>query len=378
MFKNIFGPKKPSNVTEVKKNIRTADNIISSAVKNTGNISGVTLNKKEQKALLKKRKKVPVHILMMKYTSIILFAGMLGGVAYLTADLDEKNGYLGLLGLPENTGSYYKKIKQENIDLGLKVSDLTKDIDDYEHRLDNDLFGKNSDTVESIKNSQKTWYGSSKFSINAETGKNETIIKYGVLDSVDEMIKYFKSSDYQTKYFAQKELGLTGSNYEDCKNPRISAGRKDQLNCPKNSNMFSMVNEITLKNISINESGANINVEVSDILNKIFTLGSEFVEMMNSFNFYKNGEVNAFTQRSGSSGEKSMDLAIHLEHQLLDEEDPDDENFIFFQTWKKNSGIKKSTTKPSSPSTKNSSSTIKRKSSPSTRKATPKQKKDLK
>jgi len=338
MFNKLFGKKKATGVEGVKKNIQTADSIISSAVKKSGNISGVTLSKQEQQALLKRRKKVPIYIILLKYISIILLAVSLGGFLYLKADINKENKYLGLLGLQDNVGKFHAKVKKENFELKKTIKNLENEIEDFEYRLDNNLYGKYSDLVEEVRGTQRTWFTSTNININTDTGKSELTTSYGILDSVDEMIQYFRSADkYFTLYFAKREKEQSGDNYKECKNPNISMSQKEKLLCPKPAEIYKydMINEIELKNISITDSNASINISVNDLLNKNFTLGSEFVEMMNSFSFFKNAEIKNFSQQKNSTGVKSMNMTLRLELQNKDEVDPADENFIFFETWKK-------------------------------------------
>ncbi len=340
MFKKIAslipGKKKANDVQNVKKVTNTADNIISKAVADAGNISNITLSKEEQKALLEQRKKVPFYIIVMKYSSILLFAILFGVALFVKADLDTNNTYFGALGLQDNTGSKYKKLKTENNQFKEEINRIESETQELITRMEEGNYGIYTDQIDEIKQQQKHWFTASEITTNIETGESEVKTHYGILDAVNEMIDFFQDANYQIRYFAKKEKELLGDKWETCRNPYISAAKKAEIKCPPPI-MIAMKNEVNVRSININPTGANISVNVSDILSKVFTLGSEFVDMMNSFPFYRDGSIRSFTRRKASSGEENMEISLRLEFQDQGEDaipDPADENFQYFEAWK--------------------------------------------
>ncbi len=339
-IKSLVSSSKDNNIAvdKVKKQTQTADSIISQAVTNAGNISNVTLSKEERKALLDQRKKVPAHILIMKFTSLGLFAILLVATLFLKADLHPENAYFGLLGLNDNTGSLHKKVKVENTELQDEIEEVETKIETQRTKIETEKYGIFTEEIDEITAQQKNWFTKTEVVTNIETGETETKTTYGLIDSFGDMISYFQDANYQTKFFAKREKDLLGSNWEMCKNPFVPSAKKAELKCPPPI-MIAMKNEIEIKSYNINPTGASISVSASEILSKIFTLGSEFVDMMNSFPFYKNGEVRSFTRREQANGEESIELSIRLEFQeepLEGEEgevDPADEYFQYFENW---------------------------------------------
>lgn len=334
-LKSIISSKNNNvSLDKVKKSTQTADSIISQAVSNAGNISSLTLSKEERNSLLEQRKKIPVHITALKYISITLSIILVVVMLFLKADLDTQNNYFGKLGLNDNTGSKHKKIKIKNTELNENVKDLNEKIESLKNKIENKKYGVFIDEIEEIENTQRHWFTTSETKTNIETGKTETVYNYGLIDSFTDMIEYFEDfSGYKTKYFAKRSKELSGDNWKKCKSPLVSSSKKKQLGCPAEI-MYVMKNNIEVKSFNISSNGAIVSVDVNEILDKVFTLGSEFIDMMNSFSFYKNGEIRSFTRREQRTGEDSMALSINLEFQEKEDEDLDDEYFQYFEDWK--------------------------------------------
>ena len=93
-LKSILKGKKtdtPSGVMGVKKNTQTTDSIISAAVSNAGNISSMTMSKEEHDRLISAKHKMPVHITILKYASLILMSLAIVVGLLLKADLEPTN-----------------------------------------------------------------------------------------------------------------------------------------------------------------------------------------------------------------------------------------------------------------------------------------------
>jgi len=167
---------------------------------------------------------------------------------------------------------------------------------------------------------QKIWFNKTIEEVN-EDGQLVEIKKFGLIDSFGDMIEYFEDTAYQPRFFNEKN-------------------RKETLNSSSSnvsSSTLIMANEIDIRGLSINPSGASVTVSASDLLSRVFTLSSEFVVMMNSFDFFKGANVSNFSRRELDEGGDTTEIALRLEFQEEDEEDPDDAYLIDLIEWQEQS-----------------------------------------
>jgi len=311
------------------KKIKTApaanNGIVATSVAQSGNISNMGLTKEEQAALIEKRNQLPPHIKALKYGSIALFAITLASFLFLSADLKPDNGYFGILGLSDNTGSAFTRVSQENTQKNQelrKIENTTKGVRD---RISNQVFGDFVETTDEIKNGQKTWFTEARevTVFNEETQEEETKEKVilGYLDMLNYLTAYFEDRSFKTSYFKAKEESLITTSESRSRSRGIS------------SDSLLMSNEIEIKSFAINEGNANLNIDISDIYGKIFTLGGEFVEITNSTPIFKNGVLRSFQRQNLASGDAGMNVSLRLELQEEGDEDPADEKFKYLEDW---------------------------------------------
>ncbi len=354
-LKSVIGGKKDKTTTGVmgvKKSTQTTDSIISQAVSNAGNISSMTLSKEEHDRLLSARHKMPVHIVMLKYFSLIFMAIAIVVGFLLKADLEPSNAYFSYLGLSENTGSAYVKASQEKNILEQKNETLTAEIESVNER--SAAFDDSTETnkvsllvpeILEIEGMQKRWFNEVVESVN-EDGQLVEEEKFGLIDSFSNMIEYFEDKEYQPRFFNKKNrdqsLSQTEPDVCNIANNKLSAAQlaekrayENSGRCISNSTLI-MANEIDIRGLNISASGVNLTVSASDLLSRVFTLSSEFVIMMNSFDFYKGAEVTNFTRRTLPEGGDGTEIALRLEFQEEEDEDPNDVYLEDLIQWQKN------------------------------------------
>lgn len=353
-LKSIMNKKDNTNagdVTQVKKNTQTTDSIISQAVSNAGNISSMTLSKEEHDRLLTARHKMPVHIVLLKYLSLALMAATIIVGLLLKADLDPTNDYFSFLGLNENTGSKHVNlskesniITQENENLQAEIDSIVERSNQFEASSDNKKIALLVPEIQAIEDQQKIWFNTTIEELN-EDGALVEVDKFGLIDSFANMIDYFEDTAYQPRFFNEKNRNqsLNQDSQGLCQKPD-SALTTEELNekrqleaggqCLSNSTLI-MANEIEIRGLNINANGASVTVSASDLLSRVFTLSSEFVAMMNSFDFFMGGSISNFSRRELDEGGDTTEIALRLEFQDEEVEDPYDQYLIDLIEWQK-------------------------------------------
>lgn len=354
-LKSIMKRKKDSassGVMSVKKNTQTTDSIISEAVSNAGNISSMTMTKEEHDRIISAKHKMPAHILLLKYASLTLMSVAIITGLLLKADLEPTNSYFSFLGLSENTGSDYVKNSQEKNTFEQKNTVLEEEIASITERSTS--FDQSSETnkvsllvpeILEVEALQKRWFNELVESTN-EDGQLVEKLEFGLVDSFADMIEYFEDEEYQPRFFNQKnrDQTLSASEPDVCNvannklSPTELAEKRRFENtgrCISNSTLI-MANEIDIRGLSINATGVNVTVSASDLLSRVFTLSSEFVIMMNSFDFFKGATITNFNRRELAEGGDTTEVALRLEFQEDDEEDSNDQYLTDLLEWQKN------------------------------------------
>lgn len=354
-LKSIIKGKDSNQTTDVmgvRKSTQTADSIISQAVSNAGNISSMTLTKEEHDRLLSARHTMPFHIVLLKYLSLVLMAAAIVIGLLLKADLEPTNGYLSFLGLDQNTGSQYVKSSQEknifeqkNTNLKTEIASINKRSDAFDKSSEGNKVSLLVPEVLEIEKMQKRWFNEVVETTNAN-GQLVEEQKFGLIDSFADMIEYFEDKEYQPRFFTKKNrdqsLSQTEPDVCNIANNKLSAAQLAEKRafesggrCMTSSTLI-MANEISIRGLNISANGVNVTVSASDLLSRVFTLSSEFVVMMNSFDFYKGAEVTNFTRRTLPEGGDTTEIALRLEFQEEGEEDPADIYLTDLTQWQKN------------------------------------------
>ncbi len=265
---------------------------------------GKMTSRKEQKEYLKKRNIIPIHILALKYISIIFLFLICGIFFWLKADLDPENRYLRLTGLQENTYQEHNTLSSKNKSLKDINEKSKKEIKRIEEKIKNKEFFEFQEEIDEIYENQNIqWFDK----IDPDTGE----LTLGVFDSFEKIKNFFNDKNYYDISHAEGEI----------------SGRQ-----------ILSRNEIEIENIVIDRTHASFSVKSSNVFGKVFFLSTEFVEMMNSFKFFKDGKLETYS-RQKIKGSNGMSFTINLKIQEKDEEDPNDVKFQEYEDWLESSKI---------------------------------------
>ncbi len=260
--------------------------------KETSDSAKASPDKKEEspedkkKEALAARKKLPFWLVALKQGSIVFTIVTLSVFFALVAALDKSNQYLSLFGMEENTYLKHKRLKAKKDQVDQELLKLSFKISELQDRLKNREFFVHRKEVKEIKDNRLTW---------VDRIDDEGKQVFGILDSVERMKDYFNSARYE--------------------NP-ILAG-----------------NQIKMEKMSANRKKANFSIIGKNIFGKIFFLNAEFTEMVNSFPFFKNGEIKSYTRKPTKSGDDEMNFALSVEIQKPNEEDPFDVRLTEYTSW---------------------------------------------
>ncbi len=294
--KTGFNAGVPKVTTEVKMPSIPSNSPMLGKSLNLGKLS----SKKAQKAYLQKRRTLPIQILVLKYISILFLFLVGGAFLWLKADLDSNNKYLKLTGLQENTYNKHHKASFKNKTLLTENTNAEKEIKKIEEKIKNKEFFKHQEEINQIKDDQSMqWFDE----IDPATGE----LTLGVFDSFKKIKEFFSSVDYTKSESTDGQI----------------SGRQ----------LLSR-NEIEIENIVIDRNHASFSVKSSNIYGKVFFLSTEFVEMMNSFSFFKDGILTSYS-RQKIKGAGGMSFTLDLKIQEEGEEDPADEKFSEYEDWLK-------------------------------------------
>lgn len=260
---------------------------------------GKLSSKKSQTDYLSQRKKLPPLTFALKYISIISLVVLFMGYLWLKFDLDHANYYLAVAGVQENTQKKYQRLLMKNTQLKNELATVSGKIKEKKDRIAKKYFFEHHAEITEIKSKQEIqWFDE----VNSQ-GKQVL----GVFDSFNRMTRFFSSPSY---------ADIEG-------NAGVIGGRQ----------LLSR-NSINVTNVTINSSSASFSVESSNIFGKVFFLSSEFIDMMNAFDFFKNGKIFSFS-RQNLQGQEAMSFTLKLDIQKPGEEDPNDARFQEYIDWKK-------------------------------------------
>ncbi len=246
------------------------------------------LSTEEKKELQANRHNVPMHIIVLKYSSVSLLIISLVGFLWLKADLEPKNKYLNAVNLSENIGLKYENLLQQNKILNEENRKYSTTIKKIESQLHTQKYSVHSETIQNIKNEQLIWF---------DQRDKDAKIQYGLLDSPDRMKEYFNSKTFNNSI-------LTGTG-----------------------------NSLVVDNTTADRNEISFSVTGSHLFGKVFFLNTEFVKMMNSFPFLQDGSLTSFSKKKDAEGNDSMNFSLKLKIQRPEDIDPYDEYFSEYENW---------------------------------------------
>ncbi|MDH3324745.1 MAG: hypothetical protein OEL89_03845 [Candidatus Peregrinibacteria bacterium] len=269
-------------------------------VKNNVNIADTKLNKAAQEKFLEKRRELPLNIKILKYVSLFIAIIVFAGYGWLKVDLDPENSFLSLFGLPENTGTKFQKNSDEHKKISTENDKVLSKIAERKYRIENEDYFIHTKTINEIRNNQLAW-------LDNKNPENDRVT-LGILNSFERMENYFNSKSYS--------------------HPILSG------------------NYVEINNIALDRTNVSFTITTSNLFGKIFFLNLEFVDMINSFPFFKNGKIKNFIRKKDENGDDSMTASLKIQIQMPEETDPADEKFEEYEAWLLNINSKKSSSKP--------------------------------
>jgi hypothetical protein len=232
----------------------------------------------------------PKGVLILKYVTLSLLLLNIMAIAWLKADLDSSNKLFGLLGLTQNLEQKYMSATQVHEDLFHENLRHTKTIGRLGKQLKTGDFSENFTQIRNLQAQQLTWFEEGEF-------QSDDFV-HGILDSVKRIEEYFNSKNYYHSI-------LTGGNY------------------------------VKISDISANRRELSFSVDTSNLFGKIFFLSSEFIDVVNTFPFFKDGGITSFSRQKSKEGDDSMSFSLNLVMQGAEEVDLADVKFEDYENWRK-------------------------------------------
>ncbi len=264
------------------------DNVPSRIPPTSSGKLGTKLTKEEREKMFRERKKTPFLVALLKYIALLLVVGGIGTYSWLSIELEPENKYLSLFNLGENTSVRYQKSTEERMQKEVENAELVHNLEEINRKLETKEYSLNTEKINNIRANQLVWF-------DEKNEEDETV--YGILNSPSHIQQYLSSEEFE-------DLVLNGSN------------------------------EFIIKNIKASRNDLKFRVISSNIFGKVFYLNTEFIRMMNSFSFLKNGDIRNFTRKQNEEEEDVMEFAIKFDIQSPEETDSFDEYFTEYETWK--------------------------------------------
>jgi len=218
----------------------------------------------------------------------VLFSGVF---AWLEADLLPSNPIFPIFGLEENIGRRAETLKNNKIYLKSQITAEKQKADDYENRLETKNYTIHTSTINALRNQQLQWFDSVD-----ENGK----VVFGMMDALPRLEDYFNDPTY----------------FEDPQ--KILQGRPGQ---------------ISVESLSASRDGVTFSAVGSEIFGRVFFLNIEFLQLANSFPFFKDGTIYSFGKAQNRDGDDEMTFSVQLKRQKNGEEDPADTRFAEYLEW---------------------------------------------
>lgn len=248
------------------------------------------LTKEAKTQLVLEKKESLRQSQLLKKAAFLFLLLSLGWFFWLQMNLSETNTFLALVGVKQNMGQEIKELKKAKTKVTLEEKKLKKDIDKLDRQLTDKIYTLHAEEVQNVRSEQIQWFD--------EIDEDGNVI-FGMAGAIPRMQEYFNSRSYTDP---------------------------DQILSGKHS-------DIEIENLQISRDGISFTVVASQILGKVFFLNIEFIEMVNSFPFLKNGVITQFARQKNTDEDDSMRFSVRLDRQLANEEDPYDARFEEYTSW---------------------------------------------
>jgi hypothetical protein len=260
--------------------------------KKTSLLPGTFLSKEDKSKLISEKKEVLKQVTIVKQIVFLFLIASLAWFAWIQVNLSESNSFLSLIEIKENIGQELVKLKKEKTQSTIEKKKIEKDIEKLNTQLNSKIYTRYGEQVNNIREDQIQWFD--------EVDENGEII-FGIADAIPRMQEYFNSRTYTDR---------------------------DSILSGKHS-------DIRIENLQVSRNEVTFSVSGAQILGKVFFLNIEFIEMVNSFPFLKNGSITQFARQKNAAEDDAMKFSVRLERQLPDEVDPADVRFQEYISWLK-------------------------------------------
>lgn len=258
----------------------------------SGVLPGTLLTQEDKSKASLAKEELNAQVSVIKKFVLIIILLSLAWAGWIKINISETNSVLSLVGVQMNAGQEAAQLKKEAIKAKKERTKIEKEIEKFNQQIENKNYTLYSEEIRTIQKEQIQWF---------DQVNPDGTIEFGIADAIPRMRDYFNSRTY-----IDPESIVEGQHAI-----------------------------IDIENLQVSREGVNFSVDSSQILGKIFYLNIEFVEMINSLPFLKNGKIEQFTRQQNQEEDDSMNFNIRLERQLADEEDPADGRFIEYLNWLK-------------------------------------------
>ena len=173
---------------------------------------------------------------------------------------------------------------------------------------------ENMDLLELCEKKEEIWE-------KQNTKKDEELINNDLLDEEkeedDEFFIFEKDEFFDIKYGIFDGVGRIAAYFEQTSPTPI----------------LGNYNFIIVENIKANRNEINFGVTSTNMFGKVIFLGTEFIEIINSFPLYKGGFIKNFTREQNENGDYEMKFSLKLNIQNKYEKDPSDIRFAEYENW---------------------------------------------
>ncbi len=253
-------------------------------------LASTKLNQAEKAAYKKKRGAAPWWFYALKYSAITLTLVVGLGSAWLAVDLDPDNRVIAQLAGVQNLRVQSQSVLATHSELATLADKYQQQKNELTGNIDAEKYTEYQHIIDEAISNQWTWF-------DGVDTQGQAVI--GLLDAPDRMMHYFNSVEYEHQILANNTIDLSG--------------------------------------LSVDRSGMSLSVQATNLYGKVFFLASEFTEMMNSYDFLRDGSLSNFSRSSAPSGEDTMgfnlQLAIQRDSTLGGLPDTHDAKFALYSDW---------------------------------------------
>lgn len=311
------------------------------------------LTKEEKEEYLRTLKKMPLFTQIMRYVALISLIFTLVWWWWLHMDLDESNTYLSSYGVSQNLQQNYQRMREEKTSLTDSITLKQSKIEKIQKQIEERQYSIYTDRIKELQSQQLTLFDTSD-----TLGRMLDLMQALDADDLDSLLDFeniqlsqtdtkelerFLSQDQKSEEDLEKilqELGFTKRQYGLLQAPFHVQEYLTARNFDDDI-LLTAHNELTVENIVLNRDIITFSVSGGNTVDgTTFYLLTKFVDVLNSFPFFENGEIDSFQKQKNNENNYIMQTTLRFDvnPQGLDY---DKENPLFtdFQLWDKRSSL---------------------------------------